>query len=419
MRIVLPGRALAAAGQGMVLVALVLLLHDSGAGPIATTALFTSLALPTIALMGPAGRAADRYDSRLLLVGGHLVEAAAVAGLAAVALLGAPWWTTLPLVALLQTGAAFATPAWSALVPRIVGEHRIGAAISWQQGLSTALSPVGAASAGVLYGIAGPAPALLTAAALLAALAVASGAVRTRRGGEADQPGEAPESEVTAPRNGFQLIRRDALLWPLMTALFVLVVAVEGTNVVEVFLARDELGASPEQYGFTEFCFGGGAVVGALLAGRVATLRGRLWATLLGFGGTAGALLAAGLVPNFWWYLAVAVAVGLANAFGNAANGALLMTRVPDAMRGRVSSTLSGVMRVASVAALALGGIAGTLIGPRPTFVVGGALGLVTIAVAAVVLSRHTRRPVEPSNPAGPATHPQPKDEAVPAAQQV
>lgn len=407
MRIVLPGRALAAAGQGMVLVALLLLLHDSGAGPAATTALLCCLAIPTIVWMGAAGRAADRYDSRRLLVAGHAVEAVACLGLVLLTAFAAPWWSVLPMVALLQTGAAFTTPVWSALVPRIVGEERIGPAISWQQGLSTALSPVGAATAGVLYGTVGPAPALLGAAVLMSALAAASMAVRTRRGddstsfdgrdGSLDDRGAGPESvpdKKIPTLSGFRLIRSDALLWPLFASLFVLVIAVEGTNVVEVFLARDELGASAEQYGFTEFCFAGGAVVGALLAGRFSSTRARLTATLVGFGGTAAAVAAAGASPNFWFYLCVAVAVGLANACGNAANGALLMSRIPDAARGRVSSTLSGVMRLASVTALALGGVSGTLFGPRPTFLVGGLLGLTVIMVSALSI---LRRPNQPS----------------------
>jgi len=394
MRIVLPGRAVSAAGQGMAMVTLVLHLHDSGAGPVATAALFGCLALPTIALMGVAGRAADRYDSRRILVLGHLLEAAAcllLTGLVA----GAPWWWCLPAVTLMQTGAAFANPVWSALVPRIVGEERIGSAISWQQGLSTAIAPVGAASSGVLYGLVGPSSALATAATLLTCLAVVARLVHTRRGGPADPAHDADDhAATTAGPSGLQVIRTDPVVWPLFVGLFVLVMCVEGVNVVEVFLARDALGATPQQYGFTEVCFSGGAVAGALAAGRLRTTRARVLATLLGFGGTALTLLLAGVAPNFWTYLVIALFIGLTNAYGNAANGALVMTRVPDTARGQVSSTLGGVMRIGSVLALALGGLAGSLLGPRETFVVAGASGLLAILAALLVVGR--RLPTDP-----------------------
>ena len=44
-----------------------------------------------------------------------------------------------------------------------------------------------------------------------------------------------------------------------------LIIVLEGVNVVEVFLVRDNLGASPTAYGLLEACFGAGAVTGAAL----------------------------------------------------------------------------------------------------------------------------------------------------------
>lgn len=63
---------------------------------------------------------------------------------------------------------------------------------------------------------------------------------------------------------------------------------------------------------------------------------------------------------------------------GNATFGALLTTRTPDAERGRVYAALGGLARTARLAALALGSVAGTLLGPRLTFVAGGVLGAVS-----------------------------------------
>jgi hypothetical protein len=66
----------------------------------------------------------------------------------------------------------------------------------------------------------------------------------------------------------------------------------------------------------------------------------------------------------------------------------LLLGRTPEFCRGRVLATVNAMIRGSSVAALVLGGLAGTLLGPRETFVVAGAL----MAVVAVgLLIRLTR----------------------------
>lgn len=396
MRIVLPGRALSAAGTGMAMVAMVLHLHAVGAGPAATAALMITMALPTVALMGVAGRVADSRGSRGVLVVGHLAQVVAFAGLAlAAGPLGdhVPWWGLMPLVLLGQTGIAFAAPVWTALVPRIVGEERIGQAVAWQQGLSTAVSPLGAAASGVLYGLVGPAAALGGAAMLEALLVVAAACVRTRRTGGVTGSDRGEGAERV--RGGLSVIRTDGVLGPLLAGLLVLVVCVEGVNVVEVFLARDSLGATPEQYGFTEFAFAGGAVLGAVLAGRIVSSRIRLCAVILGFGLASVSLVGSGLAPNFWVYLAACLAVGLTVSLGNAANGALMMERVADAERGRVASVLGGTTRAASLVALTLGGLAGTWLGPRPTFVAAG-LGGAAVAVVLLVWAVRRRDEVVP-----------------------
>jgi hypothetical protein len=66
------------------------------------------------------------------------------------------------------------------------------------------------------------------------------------------------------------------------------------------------------------------------------------------------------------------------------------MTRTADADRGKVQATLNAVAKVFSLAALAIGGGAVGLLGPRPVFVAGGIGGLAVLALAAAVLFRRT-----------------------------
>lgn len=384
--VVLPAKSLAAAGQGLVSVALALRVHDSGSGPWAMTALLMCLALPTIATMGVAGHVADTRDSRRMLVATHVVQALAVLGLALLEGLAA----TYAMVLVFATAAAFGNPVWSALTPRIVGLDNIGQAVAWQQGLAAALTPGGAALGGVLYGMYGAQVPLLAGSALMLSLVVAAAVVRTRRGGRRDAR-LADIASSPGLRAGLSVIRSDQLLAPLMAALFALVLVVEGVNVLEVFLCRDVLNATPAEYGFSEVAFGVGAVGGSVVAGLMRTARARALSAISSFGCLALLIVASGLAPSFWVYLALAVPLGVGNAVGNGVFGALVMTRVADHNRGKVMSTLGGTLRVASVSALALGGLAGSVLGPRPTFVAGGVLGAVAAAWGLVRVVRALR----------------------------
>ena len=72
-RILLIAGALSLAGDAMAMVALVLRVHASGAGPYAVSGLLWCFALPVVVTMRLAGRASDRIDSRRLLVASGLV----------------------------------------------------------------------------------------------------------------------------------------------------------------------------------------------------------------------------------------------------------------------------------------------------------------------------------------------------------
>ena len=92
-------------------------------------------------------------------------------------------------------------------------------------------------------------------------------------------------------------------------------------------------------------------------------------------------------VPSRWaTRVAVAwTALGVTNGMINADVSTLLLGRTPEPSRGRVLATVNAVVRGSSLVALALGGAAGSVLGPRATFVLAGAL--MTVA-AAIVLVR-------------------------------
>jgi MFS family permease len=380
IRVILPARALSTAGSALTMVAAVLHLHGTGSGPVVIAALMACVAIPTIATMGVAGHVADRYDSRTVLLLSTTVQVIACVVLGI--------WPNGQVIfvslIIIQLGQAFSQPTWSALLPRVVGEDRIAKAISWQQGLTAAAAPAGTAAGGLIVGLWDLRWAFWIDACSFALLIIAVMIVRTRRRAVvSDDPG--PKVRWSA---GIAIVRTDAIVWPLFTALLVFVILVEGINPAEIFLARDALGASPVEYGFSDAFAGAGAVLGAFLAGRIAGVRRWVRAAVLGFGLSAVALVLAGLAPSFWVYVALLAGLTTAFSIGNATFGALLMTRTPDADRGKVQAALGGMARTCSLIALAIGGFGTSLLGPRITFVLAGVAGVLVMIAAGLLTMR-------------------------------
>jgi len=406
LRLVMPARALSYVGDALALFALMLRIHDEGAGTGGMAVLLAAFSLPPVLLMGVAGQVSDRFDSRRVLLASTSLELLACAGLALVDGLS----TTVALVVLLQLGQAVSNPTWGALLPRIVGDGDMGRVSALQQGLLAATGVVGATAGGLLVGAWGVSAALWVDAASFTGLLLAAALVRTRRGGRhaVAEPAVAERAEQARVRalDGLRLMRRDRLLWVTFVWMMPFVVVLEGVNVAEVFLVRDDLHASATGFGVVQGVFGAGAVLGSWLAGRAATDAARVRVLLVGFAGTALGVGAAGLAPSLVVLAVVFATVGVANAAANAAAGPLYAVRPPERDRGKVLAAVAGVSRASSVVAMGLGALGGAVLGPRGAFVVGGVLAVAVTVAMAVQLRGVDRAPVGPS--LGPAVVPDP-----------
>jgi hypothetical protein len=286
----------------------------------------------------------------------------------------------------------------------------------------------GPALGGVLTGLGGARLPLIADTVTFAGLAVAGLLVRTRRGqpvslrrattvaaapsgaaqSGAAQSGaaqtDAPTPSSTKPHalDGLRAVRRDVVLWPLFSSLMAFIVVGEATNVVEVFLVRDELHGSATAYGLIGMVAAAGIAVGSVLGGRDADTAHRLRMIVLGAGVMAGCLLVASLAPVLLVMGAAWAVLGVANGVVNTVASTLVLTRVDDSSRGQVLAALNGASRAFSLGALALGGVAASVLGPRGTFVASGALALLVTAWFAVrVLGgrvAHERAAAEPAS---------------------
>lgn len=386
-------RFLATAGAGAVIISVMLHLQNLAAtgqtavaGPWLVAAYLFCSALP-LALLAPwAGRLADTRDSRTLATASAVVSAAAVAGMGLSLQYVENYLPALfAMTFLLDAAQAVAGPTWQALLPRLVGEDRTPRALGTMQATIMIAGMAGPAAGGLLSGWGGSGLVFAVASGCYLAMAAGALLIRTRRGTAAERAGKTNPALL----DGLRRIRRDGLVWSLILGVLFFIAVGEATNVLEVFLARDEFGATETQYGLLVAFFGLGMASGAVLASRIKTAATRLRALLVSMALTSAFLGIMALVPSLELLFAAYTAMGAACGALNACFGAIVILRVTESGRGQAMAIIGGLTRAVSIGALALGGLLGALFPIRASFLVAGVCGVLAgLAVAAYVLPR-------------------------------
>ncbi len=374
--IALVGRTVSTFGDGVALVALTLRLQADGAHPYEVALLLAAGTIPLVLLARPVGRLVDAHDSRRLLVGGGLAEVAATIPLIFLHSI-AP---IVLLVAVLGAAASVTAATWAALIPRVVGEDHIAEAVSAQQSLNVLALVAAPAVGGLLAGAFGSGVPMAIDAATFAFVTVAAALVRTRR-----VPERTPTAEGTSrARGGFAILHADPVLAPLLAGVALVVLLVGMVDVVLVYLVRDTLHAGGVWYGVTEASWMAGMVAGALGAGRIATERGRVRATIAGAAVACAGVAGFAVAPAVAILIPLSVLGGVGNGFAGTSLSTLLIARTPDNARGRVSAAANAVFGSAQGASLLLGGLVAIVLSPRTIYAVAGVLGLAAAGVVAV-----------------------------------
>jgi MFS family permease len=380
--VALGGRMISTFGDEVALVALTLRLQGDGAQPWEVGLLLGAGVIPVLLLARPVGRLVDAHDSRLLLVSAGIAETACTVPLIFL-------HSVVPmvlLVAALGAAASVSGATWSALVPRLAGEDHIAGAVSAQQSLS-ALAMVGApAIGGVLAGAFGSGLPLAIDAATFVAVTVAAAAVRTRRV-PAARPGPQEPARV---RGGFEIVRADRVLAPLVVGAALVVLLVGMVDVVLVFLVRQTFQAGAVWFGVAGAAWMAGMVAGSVATGRIGTDRARARAVILGMGVTCAALALFAVVPDVWMLLPLSVLGGAANGYAATCLSALLVSRTPEHERGRVSAAANAVFGGAQGISLLAGGAIAAVLSPRDVYAVAGLLGVVAAIVVGIIDASRT-----------------------------
>lgn len=281
---------------------------------------------------------ADRRSPVVLLAGGYLVQAAAMAATAVAIIAGTPLAAYAASV-LAATAVTTTRPAQSALIPSVAATpDQLTAANVVAGWLEAAGFAAAGLLAGVLISLAGVGSVFAVCAGLgiAAALLVAGLRVATLLPAEQQEP-----SVLAGAGEGLRLAVRQPRL-RLMVALLTAASVVTGAlDLLIVILAISVLGRPQAWAGYLDFAFGAGAVlaatVSAVLIGR--RLGGPILAAALLFS-VALAALAFGL--GLAGTMALLAAAGASDTLLEVAIRTLLQRSVPPQLIGRVFGVLEG-----------------------------------------------------------------------------
>jgi MFS family permease len=386
LALVAGGRGLSVIGDEVALIALLLWASAEGHGPLVVAALVMAAALPQLLMAPVSGTLVDRLPARALIAGASAGMALACAALVPALGVGSVW-PVVALVVVLNIGQTIVSPAWTALLPEIVGREHIARGMSVVQTVTAAAALAGPAVGGLLVGVAGTGAALLVDAASFALLAGAVLLLRTDR-----RPEHGAAREAGAVWRGVRLLAGDPVLRGVVILIGSTVLVLGAVNVAEVFLVTQTLGASPAAYGAIGALFAVGLMTGARLARRdsedVVLVRRIVMATVL----MSIAIAVLGLAPTVWVAAAASVAVGVGNGALNVTGQALLVRRSPADALGRVFAALQGIVGAGMLVATGLGGVLLGVLGTREVVTGCGVLAAVLLVAVYTGLLRAVRR---------------------------
>jgi MFS family permease len=353
---------------------LLLYVKDREHSGVAVGALLLAQAIPHMA--GPLmGTLVDRMDLKRLMIACELAQAILFAVIA--------WWQP-PFLALLVIVIAASLldttfgPAANSSIPQLVegddlmhANAWIGSSLNFQVAIGPLVGALLVSAFGVRGGVGANAISFLISAALLMTVPLQRSGARAKAG------------VASAGLAGLAYAWKQPTVRALVIGVFLLVAFSAVDNVALVFLTRDTLHLSTAGFGIVAAAFGFGMLASsvALLAWRNLPRPGVL---LIGSWFLTGAgTLATGLAPNGVTAGALQAVAGVGNGVENVASATLIQSTVPREMLGRVFGLLGTAAFTGSALAYVLAGLLLDRIGPRATFIVGGAGALLALAILA------------------------------------
>jgi len=341
--------------------------------------------LPTLFFSLPAGVVADRVPKRRILIGTQSTAMLLAFALAFLTQTGiVQIGHVMVLALLLGLVNSLDMPTRQAFVVELVGRTDLRNAIALNSAAFNSARLIGPAVAGLAIAWVGLAGAFYINGASF--LGVIGALVVIRAGRRPISRGVRAGSVLEDLREGLTYVTHTEVVW-----LVVLMVALVGTfamnlNVLIPVYAQGVLQVGAQGYGFLTAAMGVGSMAAAFLLAFRGPRPGR--ALVLGSAGALGILqMAMVAVRQYGIAIVLLAAIGFAMVLFTTLSNTALQMATPDHLRGRVMSVYTTVFSgTTPIGSLFAGGIAERW-GVGVSFLVGGAVGLASVAIG-ILLSR-------------------------------
>lgn len=329
------GETVSVMGDQFYLLALPWLTLSLGGSGMALGTVLMTAAIPRATLMLLGGAVSDLVAPRTVMLVSNALRLVAVGFLAFLVAGGTVTLThVFVLAALFGVVDAFYHPALLAIVPALVGKEQLEPANALVQGSEQLALLLGPAAAGILVASTGLAPAFAIDALTFVATITTLLALRAPRTQRANPNGNLARQVFEGLR---YVLGRPAIRTMLLT-IAALNVAVTGPASVGLPMLAERMFSGPTSFGWLMSCFGGSALLGAILAGtllRAAPLGRLMMLTLSSFAVGLGSLaFDRSLLPALVALGVMGLSVGLLNVRGIA----YLQGEADEAFRGRLMS---------------------------------------------------------------------------------
>jgi len=385
-RLLLIGRFVATLGQQMLYVAIGYEIYLRTQSALALGYVGLTEFLPVVALLLPAGHIADHYDRRRITLAAEALTLLAALGLAALSYMQGPLPLMYGCILLMGVATAFGDPASSAFLSQVVPVEAFSNAATWSSSSWQLASVIGPALGGVVIAAQGRASLVYVIDAIAALVFV--GLLMMIHSRPVPRPRETVTAGSLVAGVGF-ILRTKIILAAITLDMFAVLLG--GATTLLPIYALSVLHVGAVGLGLLRTAPSVGAVVMALSLAHLPPLRRAGRALLWAVAGFGVATVVFGVSRSFALSLAALVALGAMDNISVVIRSTLMLTRTPDAMRGRASAVNSVFIGASNELGGFESGLVAAIFGPVVSVVAGG-LGVIAVVGLVALIWPQVRR---------------------------
>lgn len=331
--------------------------------------------LPMALLSWAGGDAADRYDRRIVLGLAYLADGVVALGLVALTAAQAPAWAFMAILVVFGAARAFAGPAGSAILPRIVPPELLPRAIAWSS-LTFQFAVIGGPALGGLLLLFGADVVYGVSAVLFAVALIGTQLILLRKVEERAVEGGAWARAM----EGLEFVRsRPVILGAISLDLFAVLFG--GVTALLPIFAKDILQVGPDGLGLLRAAPAAGAALVSIVLGLWPLSRHLGRAMFAGVAIYGVFTIVFALSVNYWLSLACLAVLGAADMISVFVRQSLIQLQTPDHMRGRVSAVSMLFIGASNELGEFESGVMAWLMGAVTATLVGGVGTLAVVAL--------------------------------------